>query len=383
MPYKFNWTRIQKAGFFTHHWNKKPCLLKGVLPADFDGITPEELAGLALEESIESRIVLQHGEQDYELRRGPFTEEDFAHLPEQNWTLLVQGVDRLVPEVQKLLTAFDFIPYWRLDDIMISYAVTGGNVGPHFDHYHVFLYQASGKRRWTLTSQQCVEDNYLENVPLRLMREFPVELEYEVEPGDVLYIPPLWGHHGVALDDACMTASIGYRSLRAKEIIEALADWLNEQPAGARLFEDPSYLNLPAGLLADPVAKQALDAVRPALQPPGLHQALAQMVTLPDQAAIELLPQPLEPPYSLEELPDLLHTYSIWLRDSVTRMAYTPEGKLYVNGSECPVPMSEKLVHMLADHIVYEDLKAVLTHPQDSEALLYCINQQWVVPDED
>ncbi len=381
MTAAFNWSRIQKAGFFTHHWGQKPCLLKGVLPADFKGITPEELAGLSLEDNIESRIVIQHDKQAYALHRGPFTEETYAQLPEQNWTLLVQGVDRVVPAVQKLLAAFDFIPYWRLDDIMISYAVTGGNVGPHYDHYHVFLYQVSGTRRWTLTSQQCTEDNYIEGVPLRLMRAFPVELEYEVSPGDVLYIPPLWGHHGVALDDACMTASIGYRSLRAKEVIEAFADWLNDSSSGERLFEDPNYLSQPVGLLSDPAAAQALEAVRAVLQPYGLHQALAQMVTLPDQAAAELLPEPLTPSVSRDALPRLLEETPVWLRDSVTRMAYTPDGQFYVNGSLFPLPCSNSLMQKLSDHILYDHLDSFLHDSQDYEALLYCINQQWLVPD--
>lgn len=383
MSIAFNWTKFQKAGFFNQNWGRTPCVIRNALPAGFDGITPEELAGLSLEDNVESRIVIQHGPQDYELRRGPFTEADYAALPERNWTLLVQGVDRIVPAVQKLLTAFDFIPYWRLDDVMISYAVTGGNVGPHYDHYHVFLYQMAGHRRWTLTSQHCTEDNYLESVPLRLMKDFPVELEYEVGPGDVLYIPPLWGHHGVALDDACMTASIGYRSLRAKEIMEALADWLAEHPAGNSLFHDPSWLGLPPGEMDGRVAQAALAALRPSLTTPGLDHALAQMMTLPDQAAVDLLPEPLEPPATLDDLPALLRETPVWLRDSVTRMALTEDGALFVNGSRWETDASLDFRRWLADHILYEDAERWLDTPRDAAALLHAINNQWIVPDED
>ncbi|HIQ40945.1 MAG TPA: cupin domain-containing protein [Sulfurivirga caldicuralii] len=383
MSFTFNWTRIQQTGFFRQNWGQAPCVIRNALPPEFDGLTPEELAGLSLEEQIESRIILQHGPQEYELRRGPFTEEDYAQLPEQNWTLLVQGVDRVVPAVQKLLSAFDFIPYWRLDDIMVSYAVTGGNVGPHYDHYHVFLYQMAGKRRWKLTSKQCTPDNYIEGLPLRLMRQFPVELEYEVEPGDVLYIPPLWGHHGVALDDDCLTASIGYRSLRAREIIEALADWLATHPEGEALFADPVYQGLPPGQMDNRVDLAALAAIRPVLQAPGLSHALAQMMTSPDQAAVELMPTPLESPITSEQLPELLETTPVWLRDSVTRMALTEDGTLFVNGSPWETEAGVEFRRWLSNQIVYEDAQRWLHSPAEAAALRHAINQQWLVPDEE
>ena len=125
---------IDQATFLREYWQKKPLLIKQALPNFISPLTPEELAGLTLEDEVESRMVIQHAEQNYELRNGPFTEEDYTKLPDTNWTILVQGVDKLIPEVHTLLEAFDFIPRWRIDDIMISYAVSGGNVGPHYDH---------------------------------------------------------------------------------------------------------------------------------------------------------------------------------------------------------------------------------------------------------
>lgn len=136
--------------FLREYWQRKPLLIRQAFPGFETPLSPDELAGLALEDEIESRIVLEHGAHPWELRRGPFTEEDFRTLPERDWTLLVQSVDQFVPEVGELLKAFRFLPSWRLDDIMISYAAPGGSVGPHYDNYDVFLLQGHGRRRWKL-----------------------------------------------------------------------------------------------------------------------------------------------------------------------------------------------------------------------------------------
>ncbi|WP_279293382.1 cupin domain-containing protein, partial [Pseudomonas aeruginosa] len=139
---------LTAAEFLRDYWQRKPLLVRQAIP-DFESpLSADELAGLSLEESVESRIVLEHGKTPWEMRRGPFQEEDYQHLPEQDWTLLVQAVDQFVPEVAQLLEQFRFLPSWRIDDVMISYAAPGGGVGPHFDNYDVFLLQGHGRRRW-------------------------------------------------------------------------------------------------------------------------------------------------------------------------------------------------------------------------------------------
>ncbi|WP_160327298.1 cupin domain-containing protein, partial [Pseudomonas citronellolis] len=127
--------------FMRDYWQKKPLLVRQAIPGFESPISPDELAGLALEDEVESRIVLEHGEHPWELRRGPFAEDAFSQLPEKDWTLLVQAVDQFVPEVAELIEDFKFLPKWRIDDVMISYAAPGGSVGPHFDNYDVFLLQ--------------------------------------------------------------------------------------------------------------------------------------------------------------------------------------------------------------------------------------------------
>lgn len=235
---------ITLEDFLSNFWQKKACVFRQPIPHFTNPLSPDELAGLAMEEEIESRLVWQTPEKPpyWHLKRGPFKKKDFTSLPASHWTLLVQGVDRFVPEVADLLKHFTFIPQWRFDDVMISYAVNEGSVGPHYDNYDVFLYQAKGKRKWLLTSKNCHRDNYLDNVDLRIMNDFIVEEEHILEEGDMLYLPPHIAHHGISLTDECMTYSFGYRSLPSQELWENVTDYLAETETEEVLYQDPDFI---------------------------------------------------------------------------------------------------------------------------------------------
>ncbi len=231
--------KILEQEFLADYWQKKPLLIKQALPNFISPITPDELAGLSLEEEFESRLITGSiDDQQWSLTNGPFSEGGFSNLPENNWTLLIQGVDRFIPEIEALITHFDFIPRWRFDDVMISYAATGGSVGPHFDYYDVFLLQGSGRRRWELSTKNCTLDNYLKEVPLRIMQQFTPEQSFEVEPGDILYIPPKIAHHGVSLDDQCTTLSFGYRSYSVAEMFDD-----SDLENATNYYQDPTWIN--------------------------------------------------------------------------------------------------------------------------------------------
>ncbi len=335
---QFNDTDLKT--FLNEFWQKKPLVIRNALP-DFESpVSAEELGGLSLEEEVESRIVIQNGEKDYQLLKGPFTEETYQGLPDSNWTLLIQGMDRLVPEVTDILNDFDFLPRWRIDDIMISYATKGGNVGPHFDHYDVFLLQAAGKRQWTLTSQDCTVDNYIQGVDLRLMETFKIEDDFVFEKGDILYIPPKWGHHGVALDDECMTYSIGYRTYRGQELWDSFGDHLSEMGSFKDLYIDPTWTEgLNPGEITDAASEQAQALLKSVLDDKDLMKTwFGRFATQLDSVAAQQLPEPL----TEEETPDIedfmgaMQVEPGLVKDPVCRFAYTQVNDntlLYINGA--------------------------------------------------
>ncbi|MEH6499125.1 MAG: cupin domain-containing protein [Pseudoalteromonas distincta] len=236
--------------FLRDYWQKKPLLIRQAFPDYENPLSPDELAGLALEEEVESRIVLTQGKSPWELRRGPFAEDDFKTLPERDWTLLVQAVDQFVPDIADLISAFSFLPSWRVDDVMVSYAAPGGSVGPHFDNYDVFLLQTHGRRRWKIGQTCSPASPLLEHPDLRILENFEQQQEWVLEPGDMLYIPPGVAHYGIAEDD-CMTCSIGFRAPSHQEILvhftDFLGQYLNDQDrysdAGMTLPEDPAAID--------------------------------------------------------------------------------------------------------------------------------------------
>ena len=223
--------------FLRDYWQKKPLLIRQAIPDFVSPLTPDELAGLSLEEEIESRLVLEHGEHPWELRRGPFADDTYSQLPERDWTLLVQAVDQFIPEVAELLEHFRFLPSWRIDDVMISYAAPGGGVGPHFDNYDVFLLQGYGQRRWQI-GQMCDSDSpLLAHADLRILAEFAGTDEWVLEPGDMLYLPPRLAHFGTAVDD-CMTYSIGFRAPSAAEVLTHFTDFLAQFLSDEERYSD-------------------------------------------------------------------------------------------------------------------------------------------------
>jgi 50S ribosomal protein L16 3-hydroxylase len=236
------------AEIFLHeYWQKRPLLMRAALPADSFELTAEELAGLACEPEFESRLIIEHGDGSRELRHGPFADPDFAGLPQTHWTLLVQDVDKFLPEVAKLIDRFDFVPGWRIDDIMVSFATDQGGVGPHTDAYDVFLMQAAGRRRWRISERQYTDADLLPDLEQRILSRFDTDQEWVLEPGDVLYLPPGVAHWGTAEGD-CMTYSLGFRAPSQQELA---SDWFQHLVS----ISDQGRLTDPTDLRSDSLAE--------------------------------------------------------------------------------------------------------------------------------
>lgn len=221
--------------FLAEYWHKKPLLIRGALTevgplADFS-----VLSQLATREDAESRLI-ECRDGRWSLERGPFRPARFRRLPETDWTLLVQGVNQHLPHIDELLWRFNFIPYARLDDLMISYAPPGGTVGPHFDAYDVFLLQVGGRKRWQISTQH--DDDFIEDAPIRVLKDFRCEQEFVLEHGDMLYLPPKCAHHGVALDPG-MTYSIGFRAPPAQELATQFLVHLQDRLCVEGVYADP------------------------------------------------------------------------------------------------------------------------------------------------
>lgn len=220
--------------FLQHYWQQKPVVIRQGFRQFEDLISPDELAGLACETEVESRLVYKKLGQ-WEAEVGPF--DSYEHLGEQDWTLIVQAVDHWSPQVAELVLPFSFIPKWRFDDVMISYSTPGGGVGPHIDLYDVFICQGSGRRQWRVGD---IGNHRQFAAHAALLHTDPFEpiIEVELLPGDILYIPPGFPHDGVSLEHS-MSFSVGFRSKSASDMLSGLADYVIDKELGNALISDP------------------------------------------------------------------------------------------------------------------------------------------------
>jgi 50S ribosomal protein L16 3-hydroxylase len=387
-----NFQDISAKTFLSDYWQKKPLVIRNAIPGFINPLSPDELAGLALEEEVESRLVQETPQQKpfWHLKGGPFNEKDFTKLPKTHWTLLVQGVDRLIPEVGELLDHFDFIPQWRVDDIMISFAALHGSVGPHYDNYDVFLYQAQGRREWSLTTKECTPNNYMKDLELRIMKHFHVEEKIILEEGDMLYLPPHVGHYGISLSEECMTYSFGYRSYQGQEAWDSLGDFVSEQGIFKNLYQDPDWSELKntseipetAWRNAQKLLQQLIDDEQT------IKSWFGCFATRLDQQAEQLLPLPLEE----EELVDQQHFIAELkngldlIRDPSCRFAYYAVDKkracrLYINGCEWDSEgVSPELLSHLANNrvLAYESIHPFLNNECDQSFLYDLWRLQWL-----
>lgn len=316
--------------FIAEYWQKKPLLVRQAFQGLEDEFSAEELAGLSLEPEVESRVIQHSPESDqWQLHHGPFEETFFQGLPETHWTLLVQAVDQWVPALSQFLDQFQFIPSWRIDDLMISYATDQGSVGPHYDQYDVFLIQAQGQRRWQIGPAVNSDNELLPHPDLKILKNMPVEQEYLLEPGDMLYLPPKLAHHGVAQGE-CMTYSVGFRAPDLKQLLRDYSEHVIENLTANTLLRDPDLTPQSEPAWLDPKVAERLHLELSAMLANGNHFADWLAASLSHPKYPELVSE--DPDAELQ--PDL-PSY----RDESSRPVLTGDdpdhpSHLYVNGQD-------------------------------------------------
>jgi len=219
---------LDETAFLKSYWQQSPLLLPQAFPNFETPLPADELAGLSLEPDTSGRLIVKDQAGDFRLEHGPFDESRFATLGNSDWSLLVTDVEKHIPEIRPLLAAFSFLPSWRIDDIMISYAPDGASVGAHVDDYDVFLLQASGQRQW-LIEDSARDHKQSSQGDLRLVEDFAPTQDLLLSPGDILYLPPGIAHHGIAIGDECTTWSIGFRAPAADELVLKLSELIADR----------------------------------------------------------------------------------------------------------------------------------------------------------
>lgn len=219
---------ITAEQFLSEYWQKKPLLVRNAMPEIANLLEPDDVMELALEEHVTARLIKQKDRDpnQWSVKSSPLLKADFQKMPKL-WTLLVQAVDHYSFDLSEMWKKFPFIPQWRRDDIMVSYAPQGGSVGKHFDFYDVFLVQGYGHRRWQLGQMCDAETALVPGQPLKLLPEIEVNFDEVLAPGDLLYVPPGLAHYGVAEDD-CLTFSFGFRMPNVSDMMDRIGDKFSE-----------------------------------------------------------------------------------------------------------------------------------------------------------
>lgn len=319
--------------FLRDYWQKKPLLIRQAIP-DFESpLDADELAGLACEDGIESRLIVQR-DGEYQLEQGPFKAKRFSRLPERDWTLLVQDVEKHLPQFAAWLDQFNFLPHWRVDDLMISHAAIGGGVGPHTDAYDVFLLQAKGRRRWSIAENY--NPDIIPGMDVKVLKEFSAEQSWDLEPGDMLYLPPDIAHEGVALDDDCMTWSIGFRAPSLRDMFLDFSEWMYQQLPEDVMYTDADLTKSESGegKISPAAFARMRKLLRNALDTDEhtMNSWFGQFMTEPKPW---LITEPSEDTPSADRFRSRLASGDVLLRDSRAQLAWSESNNdviLFVNG---------------------------------------------------
>lgn len=349
--YQLTINSLSEQEFLKEYWQKKPLLIKQGFRDFEDPLDANELAGLAMEESIESRIITNQN-NDWQAHHGPF--EDFELLTEQHSTLLVQAVDHWHPDAAQILEPFRFIPNWRIDDLMISYSTPGGGVGPHLDQYDVFIIQGEGKRHWRVGMPDSNLKQFAQNKSLLQVEQFPAVIDCILEPGDILYIPPGCPHEGYAVENA-INYSVGFRAPNQQDLLSSFADYVIDKEVGNTRYADPLLeIRESKGLLNNTEADKVKQLLSSLLQDDSLFKSWLGQTTSEPKHEMDLMPP--EDLYTPDQVAQLIdESEEVFERLGGTRAIYQHTDNeliLSVNGQNFLLPKTDlAVVKLLTDDV--------------------------------
>ena len=344
-----NWGELSPEKFLAEYWQKKPLLIKQAFKNFEDTIPADELAGLAMEAEIESRIVSVDNKGNWQVDHGPF--EDFSQYGEENWTLLVQAVNNWSRPTNSLLQPFAFIPRWRIDDVMVSFSTPNGGVGAHLDQYDVFIIQGSGKRRWQVGAPNKALSTLLPHPDLKQVSAFEPLIDEITEAGDLLYIPPNHPHNGVSIENS-VNFSIGFQAPSSQELWSSFADKLIDNNLGELRFSDTARKVTDSSTLISKADQQQLKAfMLEQLEDTALFEQFIGQYLTQSHHALELLMPVNE--IDADKLADILSEPEIlFMPVSGLKAAITSEAEitLFLNGDSFPIDkQSLPLAELLAE----------------------------------
>ncbi|MCO4838061.1 MAG: cupin domain-containing protein [Oceanospirillaceae bacterium] len=370
---------LSVAEFITDYWQQKPVCIRNAVSFQEALLEVDELAGLALESEVESRLIENDGDiKDWRVTHGPLTEGDFNKERDFPWTLLVQGVDCFVPQVHDFLAKFRFLPSWRLDDIMVSYATKGAGVGAHYDRYDVFLIQGEGQRLWQV-GQTCNENSPLmAHDQLSLLDQFHMTQEFILNPGDMLYVPPLIAHKGVAVSDACVTYSVGFRSPSHAEVLSTFADDRGMDMSADLRLKDCGFTTNSGEISALDI-EGLMTLMRDQITPENVAQWFGKHSTEPKHNGLDMAEEAMD----LIELESIIKdAYGVLRVSEGVRLAYTWQGDggltLFVQGDALPCPPeATAFVEAISNQWLLEvDEMAQLVNNDAAKAMLLILHNQ-------
>jgi 50S ribosomal protein L16 3-hydroxylase len=328
---------LSPEDFLENYWQQQPLVVRQAFPGFKSPISADELAGLSCEADVNSRLVIEKGgKHPWQTLYGPMDEAVFQDLPDTHWSLLVNDVEKHLPELAWIVDRFRFIPEWYVDDLMISYAPAGGSVGPHLDQYDVFILQAQGHRHWQIHNREVAEDNQVAGTDMQIQKDFQAEQEWLLAPGDLIYLPPGVSHYGVATDE-CLSFSIGFRAATHAEMLQDFVEYISRGEPGKVTFRDPSLVVQP---YANEITAATIETVRGILKDylradhPELTRWFGRFIS---DVKTDITPETGQP---VEDFSSLATAYEVLARHPASHYAFSRRGQgalLFIDGDDFDV----------------------------------------------